>query len=226
MSAKNAVSKSINEFEKKAKPCKAQLIYEKVLGYGTWFLVLFHMLLSTFRYFFDYFNTVCPYECWYTLILIIAGVLYLPLTLIFWRDTLYRIKIFFKKLISPAQIFCFVLFVWYIITCWVNTKVYGQPWFYYNDWWLLDAFILCVILFSMPRVLYEKTGKKMIDLLLYIISAVGTVIGIWALWNLFHLNVVTLPSGSQIGMNIYHYIISFIWDALITLQELLLFVLF
>ena len=160
--------------EKKTGPCKAQLIYEKVLGFGTLFLVLMHMLLALSRYVIDV-SVFIPFECWYVLILIIAGFVYPVLYLILWRDTLPRLGNFLKRLISPAQIYCMLLFVWYILVCWINQKEYETPYFALNDWWLLDTFVNCIILFSLPRVLSEGKAKKYIHILLHIVAICGVL---------------------------------------------------
>ena len=73
--------------EKKTGPGKAQLIYEKVLGFGTLFLVLMHMLLALSRYVINV-SVFIPFERWYVVILIIAGLVYPVLCLILWRDNL------------------------------------------------------------------------------------------------------------------------------------------
>ena len=185
--------------EKKNEPCQAQLIYEKVLGFGTLFLVLMHMLLALCRYVFDPF-IFRPFESWYLVVLIAGAFVYPILCLILWRDTLPRLGIFLKRLVSPAQIFCMLLFAWYILSCLINQNEYDTPYFELNDWWLLDAFVNCIILFSLPRILSEGKAKKYIHLLLHVIVLCGTAIAVYALYCLFTLNIVTLSAGGQIGM--------------------------
>lgn len=182
--------------KKKAESERFQLIYEKVLSWGVLLLALVHMLSALTRYIFDYFSFIVPFERWFTIFLAAAGLVYLLLTPILWRKNAKRLKIFFKKAISPLQIYCAVLFLWYILTCWVNEKEYGPGFFALNDWWLLDTFINCIILFSLPRFFF----RQKIELLLHVAAIAGTVIAGYALHCLFALNVVTLPSGSQIGM--------------------------
>lgn len=186
--------------KKKAESERFQLIYEKVLGWGVLLLALVHMLSALTRYIFDYFSFIVPFERWFTICLAAAGLVYLLLTPILWRKNAKRLKIFFKKAISPLQIYCAVLFLWYILTCWVNEKEYGPGFFALNDWWLLDTFINCIILFSLPRYLSGDKGRRKLEILLHIVIFVGTLIALYALYCLFTLNVVTLPSGSQIGM--------------------------
>lgn len=185
--------------EKKTGPYKAQLIYEKILGFGTLFLVLMHMLLALCRYIFDPF-IFRPFESWFLVVLLAAAFVYPVLCLILWRDTASRFGNFLKRLVSPAQIYCMLLFVWYILVCLINQNEYDTPYFKLNDWWLLDAFVNCFILFSLPRVLSEGKAKKYIHILLHIIVLCGTAIAVYALYCLFTLNIVTLPAGGQIGM--------------------------
>lgn len=185
---------------KKAGPCQAQLIYEKVLGFGTLFLILMHMLLALSRYVINV-SAFIPFERWYVLILVIAGLLYPFLCLILWRETLPRFGRFLRSLVSPAQIFCLLLFVWYIVVCGINQKEFETPYFALNDWWLLDSFVNCLIIFSLPRVLSERKSKDIIHILLHIVALCGTAIAVYALYCLFTLNVVSLPGGGQIGMS-------------------------
>lgn len=185
---------------KKTGPCKAQLIYEKVLGFGTLFLILMHMLLALTRYVINV-SEFIPFERWYVLVLVIAGLLYPLLCLIFWRDTLPRFGRFLRSLVSPAQIFCVLLFVWYIVVCGINQKEFETPYFFLNDWWLLDSFVNCILIFSLPRVLSEGKAKDIIHILLHIIALCGTAIAVYALYCLFTLHVVDLPGGGQIGMS-------------------------
>ena len=185
---------------KKTGPCQAQLIYEKVLGFGTLFLVLMHMLLALSRYVINV-SLFIPFERWYVLILVIAGLLYPVLCLILWRYMLPRFGRFLRSLVSPAQIFCMLLFVWYIVVCGINQKEFETPYFALNDWWLLDSFVNCMMIFSLPRVLSEKKAKDIIHILLHIVALCGTAIAVYALYCLFTLNVVDLPGGGQIGMS-------------------------
>ena len=194
-----AKTKQVPE-KKRPEPSNAQLIYEKVLGFGTLFLILMHMLLALTRYVIDV-SLFRPFESWYLVVLIAAALCYPLLCLILWRGTLPRIGKFLKKLCSPAQIFCALLFVWYIVVCWINQNEFDTPYFQLNDWWLLDTFVNCLIIFSLPRVLSEEKAKKYIHILLHIIALCGTAIAVYALRCLFTLNVVTLPGGGQIGMS-------------------------
>ena len=182
-------------------PCKTQLYIEKVLLTGAWALALCHMVLSLGRYLFNYFTTVRPVECWYALALITLSLIYLVLTPFLWKGTGYRIRNFLKKFRSPDQIFCLVLFFWYILVCLINEAGSDYPVFLYNDWWILDTAVNCVLLFSLPKLFPKEKARRFIDWLLHVPALFWTVFSVYGLWCLFTLNVVTMPSGAPIGMS-------------------------
>lgn len=171
---------------------QTQKTYEKILGIGTLILVVWHMLMTFGKYFCSAYKA----EMIYAAILSFAAVIYLILCRYKWPETQYRIKDFIKKLQSPCQIFCFVLLFWSILSFFVN----GTPYFKDNLWLIFDMAINCLILFNLPMVLSQDKVKKIIDLLLHIVSFVGTGIAVFGLWHLFTLDFITLETGEIIGM--------------------------
>ncbi len=171
---------------------QTQKNYEKMLGIGTWILILWHMLMT----FGKYFCSTYKGEMIYAAVLALAAVIYLVLCRVKWPETQYRIKEFVNKLRSPWQIFCFVLFIWTILSFLVN----GMPYFMDNLWLIFDVGIDCLLLFNLPMVLSKKTAKKAIDMLLHVVSLIGTGIALFGLWHLFTLDFITLETGEIIGM--------------------------
>ena len=171
---------------------QTQKTYEKILGISTLILVVWHMLMTFGKYFCSAYKA----EMIYAAILSFAAVIYLILCRYKWPETQYRIKDFIKKLLSPCQIFCFVLLFWSILSFFVN----GTPYFVDNLWLIFDTAINCLILFNLPMVLSQDKAKKIIDLLLHIVSFVGTGIAVFGLWHLFTLDFITLETGEIIGM--------------------------
>lgn len=171
---------------------QTQKTYEKILEIGTLILVVWHMLMTFGKYFCSAYKA----EMIYAAILSFAAVIYLILCRCKWPETQYRIKDFIKKLLSPCQIFCFVLLFWSILSFFVN----GTPYFVDNLWLIFDMAINCLILFNLPMVLSQDKVKKIIDLLLHIVSFVGTGIAVFGLWHLFTLDFITLETGEIIGM--------------------------
>ena len=171
---------------------QAQKNYEKLLGIGTMVLMLWHMLMTFGKYFCSTYKA----EMIYAAILAFAAVIYLVLCRFKWPETQYRIKDFSKKFLSPCQIFCFILFIWTILSFLVN----GMPYFMDNLWLIFDVSIDCLLLFNLPMVLSKEMAKKSIDILLHIVTFAGTGIALFGLWHLFTLDFITLPTGEIIGM--------------------------
>ena len=171
---------------------QAQKKYEKLLGIGTMILLLWHILMTFGKYFCSTYKA----EMIYAAFLGFAAVIYLVLCRFKWPETQYRIKEFSKKFRSPCQIFCFILFIWTILSFLVN----GMPYFMDNLWLIFDVGIDCLLLFNLPMVLSKEMAKKTIDILLHIVSLVGTGIALYGLWHLFTLDFITLPTGEIIGM--------------------------
>ena len=163
-----------------------------MLEIGTMILVLWHMLMTFGKYFCSTYKA----EMIYAAVLAFAAVIYLVLCRFKWPETQYRIKDFAKQFRSPWQIFCFILFIWSILSFLVN----GMPYFMDNLWLIFDVGIDCLLLFNLPLVLSKEMAKKSINVLLHIVSLAGTGIAIFGLWHLFTLDFITLPTGEIIGM--------------------------
>ena len=171
---------------------QTQRNYEKVLNIGVIILLLWHMLMTFGKYFCSTYKA----EMIYAAVLGLAAVVYLVLCRFKWPETQYRIKDFAKKFRSPWQIFCFILFIWMILSFLVN----GMPYYMDNLWLIFDVGIDCLLLFNLPMVLSKEMAKRTIDVLLHIVSLAGTGIAIFGLWHLFTLDFITLPTGEIIGM--------------------------
>ena len=175
---------------------QAQKTYEKLLGVGTWILILWHMLMTLGKYFCSTYKA----EMAFAGLLAAAAVIYLILSLFKWKETRYRIRDFFKKFRSPNQILCMILFVWTVISFIAN----GCPELKDNVWLIFDTGINCLILFNLPAVLSKEKTKAAIDLLLHILSLFGLGVVLFGLWHLFTLDFITLKTGEIIGMTGEH----------------------
>ena len=176
---------------------QAQKNYEKLLGIGTMILLLWHMLMTFGKYFCSTYKA----EMIYAAVLAFAAVIYLVLCRFKWPETQYRVKDFAIKFRSPCQIFCFILFIWTILSFLIN----GMPYFMDNLWLIFDVGIDCLLLFNLPMILSKEKAKKTIDVLLHIVSLAGTGIALFGLWHLFTLDFITLPTGEIIGIVTYSF---------------------
>lgn len=181
------------------KPDRFQLIAEKGLFYAAWALGVLHMLLTVFRYTVNY-ALFRPYIRWYFLLLIVAAVIYLLLYRVRYPRTMYRVKSLFKNMRNFGQAFMLALFFWFVLVCAVRQSVDHFRYFKFGDWWLLDTAVSAFILFPIACFAGRENAKKYVEWMLHIVTLAYTVFTAWALWHVFHLNVLTLPSGSQIGM--------------------------
>ena len=185
--------------QKLAEPAKFQLNYEKGLLLGAWLLCTFHTLLAAFRYAIDL-NAFQPYERWYT-VLFAAAVLFYPiLTKVKYPRTMYRIKSFFKGAKMPGQILLIGIFCWFLLGLVIRQKVDHIRYFKVGDWWIMDTVVLFFVVFPFCRYAGREKAKAAISWMFHIVIACYSIFAYWCLWHVFHLNILELPGGGQIGL--------------------------
>lgn len=185
--------------KKFAEPDRNQLLFEKGLLFAIWLFSTLFMLLVVFRYTVDI-SKFMPYIKWYAVLLMAAALLYMLITKLKYPQTTNRIRNFFIGMKSYEQIFMIALFVWFAIVCLVRGIIDQNSYFRIADWWLLDSAVSALLFY--PLVYYFSRADKMkaIDTILHIVALSYTLFSAWCLWHVFHLNVITLPSGSQVGL--------------------------
>ena len=185
--------------KKLAEPAHFQLVYEEALRIGVWILGTFHMLLSAFRYTVRY-KLFQPYEQWFGVALLISAIAYLLITALKYPQTTYRLKHFFTSMKNYEMFFMMGLLCWFVIVCAVRQKTDQINYFKFGDWWLYVSAVLAMILFPFSRYFGKENEKRVLQASLHLVVLSYSVFTGWALWHVFHLNIITLPSGSQIGM--------------------------
>lgn len=190
-----------------AAPAKAQRIYEKVLGIGAVLWMMYHMAFTFFRHLVAAENNIGASrlamgllngERWFGLALMIAAVGYLVFTAVKYPRSMGRVKDFLGRLRCREMVLLLGLVGYYLLVLMVHAGRYSNI-FPTNDIYLMDLMISVGLLFAMPLVL-GKNAKKMVDGVLHAIMLLSTGFIVWALWQLFHLNIVQLPNGLQLGM--------------------------
>ncbi len=184
---------------KLVKPDKFQIYAEKGLFFAAWLLGVLHMLLAVFRYTIPY-GQFRAYIRWFSVFLIFAAGAYLILYRIKYPRTMYRVKALFKSMRNFNQLYVVALFFWFVLICAVRQPIDHVRYFKIHDWWLLDTALSALVLFPMACYAGRENAKKPIEWMLHIVVLSYSVFTGWALWQVFHLNVLTLPSGNQIGM--------------------------
>ncbi len=186
--------------KKAVEPTAFQLACEKTLRISALALGFFHMLISLMRYCFDYYRLARPIECWFAVALAISATFYFLYNWLYMPETMYRVRELFRRMWSPELLFVIGLVAWYPICCLINQLHFNQPIFRANDWLMFDTAVNAVILFPLAIFLPGKKARAVVDAMLHVIMLFATAVAVYSLWNLFHLNVVTMPSGYQIGM--------------------------
>ncbi|MBQ6233253.1 MAG: O-antigen ligase family protein [Clostridia bacterium] len=185
-----------------------QLLYEKVLGISALLLSTFYIWLSFARHFFSPENRIGESSVlvimlksarYFAIVLLVASLAYLIITKIRFPDTWYRIRNAWKGLQCKEYILLLVLFVYYVLCCSVNSQYYTNI-FRSNDLYLFDMAVSVFLLFPMANVLGYRRMRKYADIMLHVVMVISTSFIVWALWNLFHLNIVQLPNGLSSGM--------------------------
>lgn len=177
-----------------------QLQYEKSLQIAAYILCVVHLTLAAFRYVINN-KSIQPYELWFGLLLAAALLIYLVLIWIRFPASKKRVSRLFGRLRSHEQRFAVGLLVWLIISCLYNQIMTGRNLIKAFDWYIFD--MAADILLMMPMVCFlgMERGKKAFETTIHVTAGTYSVYTLWALWNVFRLKIITLPSGSQIGMD-------------------------
>ena len=185
-----------------------QLQYEKGLRFFALLFAIFHMWISFARHFFAPENRISSSNTLLTLfkaekraglLLLVAVIVYLILSRIRFKSTWLRIKTIIKRSMSREMILLICLFVYSAYCCHIQSKSYTNI-FKNADLHLFDLAVCIFIFFLLPNLLGTKKAKVYIDILLHTIMLISTAFIVWALWNLLHLHLVSLPNGLQVGM--------------------------
>ena len=175
---------------------QAQRNYEKVLNIGVIILILWHMLMSQSKYYFGTYKA----ESIYAIVLFLGGITYLILCRFLWKGSFSRIKNYAAKFRSTNQFICAALCFWYLVSFLVN----GKPYIKENVWQMFDAAVVCLLVFNLPFVLTKIKAKKVIEVLLHVTSLYEFLILAYALWHVFKLDFIRLPTGEIIGLGRQH----------------------
>lgn len=175
-------------------------VWKKGLSIAALFLGVFHILLALFRYFFDFWLLV-PYERWFSLALAVNAFLIFLVEFFFFPNNNSERKSFWKRFCSYEQLFMIALFFWYAIVCAVLQATENIPYFKMEDWWILDTGISALILFPLAGYAGKEKARSLINFILHVALISYTVFTAWALWHIFRLESVVLPSGEMIEMS-------------------------
>lgn len=176
-----------------------QKIIEKILCMWAFCIGLAHMLLATFQYVVNY-REYINYIRWAGLGLLIVAIIYLIGSLVLSKATCVRTLIFLKKALTFEQVLLIGLLCWFFVSLWVN-QIHGDYLYIrMHDWWLFDTAVSVFILFPMAKAVGIEKAKKALDVIIHVVVISYTVFTVVCVWHIFHLEVLTFPSGEQAGM--------------------------
>lgn len=178
-----------------------QLIYEKVLLWATLILCIYHMAICMVRYIVEDRSIYENYDRWFGLVLLGAIIVYFFITIRFFPRNIARLKTISLEARSYEHRFLFFLFFWYILSCAMRQFYIGTHAFKDNDWWLYITGLTSFVMFPLASFAGANRAKKLIDPMLLVILIPHMIFFAWVIWQYFHMNYVTFPSGTILEMN-------------------------
>ena len=163
-------------------------------------LILFHMIVSSYKNALPRLKAFRHADEWLGLLFLIVVLAYLLFTYFAYPQMRPGYKKAIKKFNSYEYLFCFFLVFWYALSCALHKYYTGTMAFKSNDWWLYITWLMSFVVFPFARIIGIKETKKYVDPMLKIVLIPHIIFFAWLLWNYFHMNYVTLPSGSALEM--------------------------
>ena len=139
---------------------------------------------------------------WGALFFFLAVVVYFVFSLLLTADSRTRALSALKKTFTFEQTILLVIFLWYLLSIYLNGKRAGYPEIYFKalDWNIFDTFLCMLVLFPLPQLLGKERTKQFAECLIHIIVIAYSVFTIYCLWHIFQGEAVVLPSGYQAYM--------------------------
>lgn len=166
-----------------------------------WFSLagLFRVFTSTWWLFDQETNSrLIPIEKWFTLACLVFGVFYLFFLAFAWKDSWSKVWATFKSSLTLSRVLLGLLFLWYMIDCLIVNGQQSGNWVRGNEAPLYDGFVCFFILYAMAQI--WKDHENVLRYTLYVYTAAVSVFMVYALINVFSLNIFSIPNG-QVGMD-------------------------
>ena len=161
-------------------------------------IAAFHTLLVAFRYVVVVPNYL-PLLQWAGVGLVLATVLYLLIFSFHSQVSRRRIVASFRKVISPELYLLTAVLVWFILSSVINQLTGEKRYLRMEDAYLFDMAVCIYILYPMANAQSGKNTGKLPELLIHLVAILYSIFTAFCLWHIFHLEVLTFPSGEQGG---------------------------
>ena len=145
---------------------------------------------------------------WYALILALLAIVYLIFIVSRNLPKGQRKDYFLRRFGSYEQMYLIFVFFWYIVTVALRQYLEGGNRFKTNDLWMFITGMVAFLYGPFARYSGAEKAKKTIECLLHLLIVPYAIFVAWVIWNYFHLNFVTFPSGRQLQLEapaILHY---------------------
>ena len=183
--------------------------YELFLEIAAAVVTCFHFWLSFTRHMWapenlmfrsDILPALMTADLWTAILFGAAVLVYVMITAAYLPKSMDRIRAGFRRYLSVDGIILAALFLWFVVCCLYYGR--GTMRLVVGYWpYVMDMGICTLILFPLPGVLGWKKTKTVLEWVFHAIMAFSTCFAVWALWNLFTLDIVTLPNGLSVGMD-------------------------
>ena len=188
-------------------------IYEKTLRLALLLLAELYLQFSVFQFFVTGHERILRALKWYAAVLALAAVVYAVFLMVGRKknpEIFLQKTAFLRSMKSYEQLFLVFLFFWYVFSAVMCQHTFGQFFsagFFFagNDTWMFITGLIAFLFFPFARWAGAERAKATIEALLKTVLIPYAVFIVWFLWQTFHGNNVTFPSGGKImleGQNV------------------------
>ncbi len=179
---------------------QVQIKENKVLYWAAFSLAEAYLLASCFRDVLPFFRTAIRYFKWAAAIIACAAVILVFVSAK--KNTAGRGDLIAhaRGFLTYEQLFLAFLFFWYIFTCLLRQHITWGHQLKANATWIFVTGMTSFLFFPFAQYSGREKAKQRIELLLKPVLVLYAVFVAWLLWQYFHANYITLPSGLTLKM--------------------------
>ena len=182
-----------------------QNLYKKALYWATLIWVELYLQFSVYMFFIPYYRLSRKCLWVYAFCLGAAACLYVLAGSRFIREKKRLTAANLRSVLPYEQLYLVLLFCWFIFTVVLSEYFWKQYYFpgYFlsgNSEKIINTGLIAFIFFPFARYAGREKAKSTIEGLLKTLIIPFAVFSGWVLWQYFHGNYVTFPSGHQLQM--------------------------
>ena len=140
------------------------------------------------------------FEFIFAILLLAAAVFYMIRNAAREPEYLKRFMCRLRYGLSREHIFLIALFMWFAVDCILQQCIDGKNYVQINDWKLFCSALAAFVFFPFAKVVGDNKARSIIELMMHLTVIMYTVFWTWVLWQYYHMNFITFPSGTQLSM--------------------------